>query len=88
MYYVGMSGRPQEVGLPAYLDPLLTVAQAAELTQYSDQTIARAIKDGELRATVGHRFPRIPLSALADWLGLEVDDLRSRCSALNVVAVA
>jgi excisionase family DNA binding protein len=82
-----MASRPRPAPTPAPLPSLLTVDEVAILTRRNRVTITRAIHAGELRASTGGRY-LIPLTAVADWLGLEVDDLRSRCSALNAVAVA
>jgi excisionase family DNA binding protein len=60
---------------------LLTTEQVAEITQKSTDAVRWAIRRGHLAASKPKTGPYlISRAAVADWLGLQVEDIRSRCS--------
>lgn len=60
---------------------LLNVAQVADITTYKTTTVRAAIRDGKLAAGGDRRRGYvITRAAVAAWLGLPVEDIRSRCS--------
>lgn len=54
-------------------DALLTVPQVAALTNLHDDTIRRAIHDGELKAVRLRGRWRIPREAFDAWLGVNTN---------------
>jgi len=62
-------------------DPILTIAQAAERLQVSQQTIRREIADGRLAAVSIRRLWRIREAALREYLRRLEDDHQSTVKA-------
>jgi len=63
---------------------LLTVAEVAEISRQTDKGIRLAIREGRLvasrQAPERRRAYLVTRQALADWLGIPLEDVRSRCS--------
>ena len=74
----------EPIRVPNPLPPLLLVEEVAAVARVTPASVTRAIRAGELRASKAGMPYRVPLVAICDWLGLELDDLRSRCTALSI----
>lgn len=61
---------------------LLSVFDVAELTHKQPTTVRKAIRDGRLAASDPKAGAYvITRGAVAAWLGLDVEDIRNRCSS-------
>lgn len=61
---------------------LLTVAQVSEITHRTEAAIRFAIRRGKLRASDPKAgLTVVSRAAVADWLGLDVEDIRISCSS-------
>lgn len=60
---------------------LLTVAEVAVITRKSQEAVRWAIRQGRLSASKPEAGSMvITRQAVANWLGLDLEDIRSRCS--------